>query len=72
MVKKLLATKTLKDLIIRILMFIVIGLILGVVSAFVGGIPVIGKILGIVCWIIDILCTIGLILCIVGFIKNNV
>ena len=71
MVKKLLATKKLKDLIIRILMFLVIGLILGFASTLVGGIPVVGKLIGLICWAIDILCTIGLILCIVGFIKNN-
>ena len=72
MINKLLGTKTVKDLIIRILVFILVPVVFGIVGALLGWIPVIGLLIKIVGWVLDIVCLVGLILTIVGFVKNNV
>ena len=75
MVKKLLSTKDLKDLIIRIIVFIIIPAVLGLVTKNISIVPIIGWIiawvLGILSSLIGILCLVGIVLCIVGFVKNN-
>ena len=64
--------KTVKDLVISLLIFIIAGAVVGFVAGLLGGIPLVGLIVKIFAWIFDILCTVGIILSIVGFIKNNV
>ena len=64
--------KTVKDLVISILIFLIAPAIVGFVAGLLGGIPLVGTIAGILSWLFGILCTVGLILSIVGFVKNNV
>lgn len=71
MFKKLLGTKTLKELLIRVLVCLLVGVVLGVISFVVGWIPLIGWLIKGICWVIDVFCTVCIILSIVGFVKNN-
>jgi len=71
MVKTLLNTKTVVELVIRLIIFIAIPSIIGIVFSILDFIPLLGWIFGIVGGLIGLLCLIGLILTIVGFIKHN-
>ncbi|MGN1085358.1 MAG: hypothetical protein ACI4QX_10150 [Lachnospiraceae bacterium] len=65
------SVKTVKDLIISLLIFIIVPAVLGVVTGLLSWIPVIGWVLGIITTLIGILCLVGIILSILGFLKNN-
>ncbi len=64
--------KTVKDLIISILIFLIAPAIVGFVAGLLHAIPLVGTIAAIISWAFGILCFIGLILSILGFVKNNV
>ncbi len=63
--------KTVKDLIISLLIFLIAPTVVAFVANLLGGIPIVGLIAGIISWLFGILCFIGLILSILGFVKNN-
>lgn len=63
--------KTVKDLVISLLFFLIAPTVVGFVAGLLGKIPVVGLVAGIVSWLFGILCFIGLILSILGFVKNN-
>lgn len=69
--KKFNSVKTVKDLLISIIVFVLIDAVCGLVIGFLGKIPVVGIILSLVGAVIGILCLVGIVLSIVGFIKNN-
>ncbi len=71
MVKSLLNTKTVVELVIRLIIFIAIPTILGIVFSILDFIPLLGWIFGIVGGVVGLLCLVGAILTIVGFIKHN-
>lgn len=71
MVKKLLATKTLTELIVWLVIFIAIPAVLGVVFSILDFIPILGWVFGIVGSLIGLLCLAGAILAIVGFVKHH-
>lgn len=71
MINRLLSVKTVKDLVIAILVFILVPFAFGIVSALLGWIPFVGWFIRIVGYLLDLLCLVGLILSIVGFVKNN-
>lgn len=71
MVKTLLNTKTVVELVIRLIIFIAIPSILGIVFSILDFIPLLGWVFGIVGGLIGLLCLIGIILTIVGFVKHN-
>ena len=64
--------KTVKDLVISILIFLIAPAIVGFVAGLLHAIPLVGTIAAIISWAFGILCFIGLILSILGFVKNNV
>lgn len=68
---KLNSVKTVKELVISLLTFILIPAVLGLITGLLSGIPVIGWILGIISFLVGIVCLVGIILSILGFIKNN-
>lgn len=63
--------KTVKDLVISLLIFIIAPAIVGFVASKLDGIPIVGLIVGIISWLFGILCFIGIVLSILGFVKNN-
>lgn len=63
--------KTVKDLVISLLIFIIAPAIVGFVASLLSGIPIVGLIVGIISWLFGIVCFIGIILSILGFVKNN-
>lgn len=63
--------KTVKDLVISLLIFLIAPTVVAFVANLLGGIPIVGLIAGIISWLFGILCFIGLILSILGFVKNN-
>lgn len=65
------SVKTVKDLVISLLIFIIAPAIVGWVASLLGGIPLVSTIVGILAWLFGILCFIGLVLSILGFVKNN-
>lgn len=65
------SVKTIKDLVISLLVFIIAPAIVGWVASLLGGIPVVGTVVGILAWLFGILCFIGIVLSILGFVKNN-
>lgn len=65
------SVKTVKDLVIALLVFILIPAVLGVVTGLLVWIPVIGWLLGIFSSLVGLLCLVGIILSILGFLKNN-
>ncbi len=65
------SVKTVKDLVLSLLFFLIAPTIVGFVASLLSGIPIVGLIAGIVSWLFGILCFIGLILSILGFLKNN-
>lgn len=65
------SVKTVKDLVIALLVFILIPAVLGVVTGLLAWIPVIGWLLGIFSSLVGLLCLVGIILSILGFLKNN-
>ena len=71
MVKTLLNTKTVVELVIRLIIFIAIPSIIGFVFSILDFIPLLGWVFGIVGALIGLLCLICLILTIVGFVKHN-
>lgn len=71
MINRLLSVKTVKDLVIAILVFILVPFVFGIVSALFGWIPFVGWFIRIVGYLLDLLCLAGLVLSIVGFVKNN-
>ena len=66
------SVKTVKDLVISILIFLIAPVIVGFVAGLLSVIPIIGLISRIISWAFGILCLVGLILSILGFVKNNV
>lgn len=64
--------KTVKDLVISILIFLIAPAIVGFVAGLLHAIPLVGTIAAIISWAFGILCFIGLILSLLGFVKNNV
>ena len=59
-----------KDLVIRILIYAVAGWALpGIVGTLLGGIPVVGLIVSIVCWVIGAYCTAGIVLALLKYFK---
>lgn len=65
------SVKTVKDLVISLLFFIIAPAIVGFVAGLLHAIPVVGAVVAIISWLFGILCFIGLILSILGFLKNN-
>ncbi len=63
--------KTVKDLVISLLFFLIAPSVVGFVAGLLSKIPVVGLVAGIISWLFGILCFIGLILSILGFVKNN-
>ncbi len=63
--------KTVKDLVISLLIFLIAPVIVGFVAGLLSVIPVVGLIARIISWAFGVLCLIGLILSILGFVKNN-
>ena len=63
--------KTVKDLVISLLIFLIAPAIVGFVAGLLHAIPVIGLIAGLISWLFGILCFVGIILSILGFVKNN-
>ncbi|MBQ9768373.1 MAG: hypothetical protein IJW37_09755 [Lachnospiraceae bacterium] len=63
--------KTVKDLVISLLIFIIAPAIVGFVASILDGIPIVGLIVSIISWLFGILCFIGIVLSILGFVKNN-
>ena len=59
-----------KDLAIRILIYALAGwAIPAIVGTLLGGIPVVGLIIGIVCWAIGAYCTVGIVLALLKYFK---
>lgn len=65
------SVKTVKDLVISIVIFILVPAVLGIVTKLLLDVPVIGWVIGIISTLVGILCLIGIILSILGFLKNN-
>jgi hypothetical protein len=65
------SVKTVKDLVISLLFFLIAPAIVGFVAGLLHAIPVVGLIAGIISWLFGILCFIGIVLSILGFVKNN-
>lgn len=65
------SVKTVKDLVISILIFFLIDCVCGVVIGFLGRIPVAGAIFTLLGGLIGILCLVGIVLSILGYVKNN-
>ena len=65
------SVKTVKDLVISLLIFLIAPAIVGFVAGLLSAIPVIGLVASIISWLFGILCFIGIILSILGFVKNN-
>lgn len=63
--------KTVKDLVISLLIFLIAPSVIGFVAGLLHAIPVIGTIAGIISWLFGILCFVGIVLSIFGFVKNN-
>lgn len=63
--------KTVKDLVISLLIFIIAPAIVGFVASLLNAIPVVGLVADIISWLFGIVCFIGIILSILGFVKNN-
>lgn len=63
--------KTIKDLVISLLIFLIAPSVVGFVASLLGGIPIIGLVASILSWLFGVLCFIGLVLSILGFVKNN-
>ena len=59
-----------KDLVIRILVYALAGWALpAVIGGLLGRIPVVGIIVGIVCWAIGVYCTVGIVLALLKYFK---
>lgn len=71
MVKKLLATKTVVELVIWLVIFFGIGAIVGTVFGIFHSVPLVGWVLTIASSVIGLLCLTGAILAIVGFVKHH-
>ena len=65
------SVKTVKDLVISLLIFLIAPVIVGFVAGLLSVIPIVGLIAGIISWLFGILCFVGIILSILGFVKNN-
>ena len=65
------SVKTVKDLVISLLIFLIAPVIVGFIASLLSLIPVVGLIAGIISWLFGILCFVGIILSILGFVKNN-
>ncbi len=65
------SVKTVKDLVISIVVFLLIDVICGLVIGFLCKIPVLGIIFTIIGSVVGILCLVGIVLSILGFLKNN-
>ena len=65
------SVKTVKDLVIALLIFLIAPAIVGFVASLLSFIPIVGLIAGIISWLFGILCFIGIILSILGYVKNN-
>ena len=65
------SVKTVKDLVIALLIFLIAPAIVGFVAGLLSFIPIVGLIAGIISWLFGILCFIGIILSILGYVKNN-
>lgn len=63
--------KTVKDLVISLLIFLIAPSVIGFVAGLLHTIPVIGLIASIFSWLFGILCFVGIVLSILGFVKNN-
>lgn len=65
------SVKTVKDLVISILIFFLIDCVCGVIIGILGKLPVIGLVLSLLGGLIGILCLVGIVLSILGYVKNN-
>lgn len=65
------SVKTVKDLVISIVVFLLIDAICALVIGFLCNIPVLGIIFTIIGSVVGILCLVGIVLSILGFLKNN-
>ena len=63
------AKKTLGDLIINILIYIVVGAIAGFLIGILKGIPVLGLLAGLVCGLIDLYVLVGAIISVLDYLK---
>lgn len=60
----------LASLIISIVIYIAVGLVVGVADKLLGWIPVLGFLLGLVFYVIGIYCTVGIIIAIIRFFRG--
>lgn len=65
------SVKTVKDLVISLLIFLIAPVIVGFVAGLLSVIPIVGLIAAILSWLFGILCFVGIVLSILGFLKNN-
>lgn len=65
------SVKTVKDLVISLLIFLIAPAIVGFVAGLLSVIPIVGLIAALISWLFGILCFVGIILSILGFVKNN-
>ena len=61
--------RSLKRLIIAIIIYAVVSFICGTIHGLVGGIPLIGFVFGIVGWALGIYCTVGIIISVIVFLN---
>jgi len=56
-------------LVINILIYVVVGAVVGAIIGILGGIPIIGILVGIVCWLIEVYVAAGVILSLLVYFK---
>ena len=61
--------RSVKGLIIALLIYAVVSFVGGVIHGIVGGIPLVGFVIGIIGWALGIYCTVGIIISILVFLN---
>ena len=61
--------RSLKGLIIAILIYAVVSFIGGIIHGIIGGIPLVGLVVGIIGWALGIYCTVGIIISVLVFLN---
>ena len=61
--------RSLKGLIVAIIIYAVISFVGGIIHGLIGGIPLVGLVVGIIGWALGIYCTVGIIISVFVFLN---
>ena len=61
--------RSVKGLVIAILIYAVVSFVAGSIHGLIGGIPLIGLVVGVVGWVLGVYCTVGIIISVLVFLN---